>query len=1040
MALTRVSRHIIDDPFNPTAVSATDVTATNINASGIGTIGTLRVTGDLTVEGTTTTLDSIITEVDRLEVSANSTVAAGIITQTGNGDGLLVLGGNVGIGTDNPSQKLQVNGAMFMAGDGQGDGQTGIEIGFGSPGVGTAHHRIRTAGGSGKNLSFETQTAVTGGDVLFKTSGSEALRITSDGRIGIGQNAPATTLEIKSDANAQTTATIPTLRITNDDGSASQNDITGSVEFFTEDTSDPNHISGFMRNLSETNAGVNYSLIFGTKSNSIDDATERLRITSAGNIGIGTENAVAKLDIITGTGDGTQNEANCLRLRNRGNNGNAMTLQVGVNTAFAGALNQGYAYLQGRFWGGGNNPILLNPKGGNVGIGRTSAHVPLDVNGDTILRAAGTTTQGDITRRYGFTGSNNTSNPHSYIAGVADKTHWYQGFGLVFGTVSGNDIGATLGVERMRITSDGDVGIGTDNPEFKFHSNETGGSTIAGLFETNQTDSYISFQANGTTAGSTVRIGAVANDFVAFVNSATRFTITGFGTCRIPDDGKLTLGAGDDLEIEHDTSQAEDVNVIKSASNLQLQIRSDKLRIIDTDATQDLIHADVDGSAKLFYAGSKKLETTTTGAKVTGALEVTQEYPSFRPTLDLNFAATKTLDRRITFTRDSLGTYIDENGSVKYASNNVPRFDHDPTTRESLGLLIEESRTNYIDNSNDISQWNRIINNATVESNTTDTLSPDGTNTSTKITGGTNSGISRDDLFSASASTTYTSSIFAKKGTADSFKIEFGTGANNVQTVFNLTTKAFSTSVAQGWFASVSTSYVDYPNGWVRVIVSGTTSGSVSGDPNFAVYGISSGYVYFWGGQAEVGSFVTSLIPTHGSTVTRAADFATIKGTNFTDFYNQTEGTLFGEFTIKDIATSSAAIVNINQEPGASYAHSIMFVEIGTAAGYFGRTFKNSSGQGLSNGSSVANLLHPSTTPQTVSFGYTSVSGGELRAYWNGNYVNSSSVTSYVPTTLTNMRIGRGWGGSDVINAHIRKLSYYPKRLPDAQLQGLTQQ
>ena len=51
-------------------------------------------------------------------------------------------------------------------------------------------------------------------------------------------------------------------------------------------------------------------------------------LTEGGNIGIGTNNAVAKVDVVTGTGDGTQNEANCLRLRNRGNNGNAMTLQV----------------------------------------------------------------------------------------------------------------------------------------------------------------------------------------------------------------------------------------------------------------------------------------------------------------------------------------------------------------------------------------------------------------------------------------------------------------------------------------------------------------------------------------------------------------------------------------------------------------------------------------------------------------------------------------------------------------------------------------
>ena len=98
---------------------------------------------------------------------------------------------------------------------------------------------------------------------------------------------------------------------------------------------------------------------------------------------------------------------------------------------------------------------------------------------------------------------------------------------------------------------------------------------------------------------------------------------------------------------------------------------------------------------RLFYNNDKKFETTSFGAKVTGVLEVTQEYPSIRPTLDLNFMATKVLDDRITFTRDGVGTYVDEDGLIKYASNNAPRFDHDPTTGESLGLLIEEARTNY---------------------------------------------------------------------------------------------------------------------------------------------------------------------------------------------------------------------------------------------------------------------------------------------------------------------------------------------------------
>ena len=84
MALTRVSRHIIDEPLE----------LQNINATGIGTFASLRVTGDLQVDGTTTTLDTVVTEVDKLEVAANNSTVGVAITQSGSGDILNLYDGS----------------------------------------------------------------------------------------------------------------------------------------------------------------------------------------------------------------------------------------------------------------------------------------------------------------------------------------------------------------------------------------------------------------------------------------------------------------------------------------------------------------------------------------------------------------------------------------------------------------------------------------------------------------------------------------------------------------------------------------------------------------------------------------------------------------------------------------------------------------------------------------------------------------------------------------------------------------------------------
>ena len=74
-------------------------------------------------------------------------------------------------------------------------------------------------------------------------------------------------------------------------------------------------------------------------------------------------------------------------------------------------------------------------------------------------------------------------------------------------------------------------------------------------------------------------------------------------------------------------------------------------------------------------------------------------YPTIMPAVTLDFQNSKQLDPRVTFSRSSSATYTNSAGQVVSAAENEPRFDHDPTTGESLGLLMEESRTNLFLNS-----------------------------------------------------------------------------------------------------------------------------------------------------------------------------------------------------------------------------------------------------------------------------------------------------------------------------------------------------
>lgn len=85
----------------------------------------------------------------------------------------------------------------------------------------------------------------------------------------------------------------------------------------------------------------------------------------------------------------------------------------------------------------------------------------------------------------------------------------------------------------------------------------------------------------------------------------------------ISDNSKLIFGASSDLQIYHDTSHS----IIQEAGTGALKVKGDDIRLEDASGN-NIIKAVGSGSAELYEAGNKKLETTTTGISVTGNIAV----------------------------------------------------------------------------------------------------------------------------------------------------------------------------------------------------------------------------------------------------------------------------------------------------------------------------------------------------------------------------------------------------------------------------------
>ncbi len=255
-----------------------------------------------------------------------------------------------------------------------------------------------------------------------------------------------------------------------------------------------------------------------------------------------------------------------------------------------------------------------------------------------------------------------------------------------------------------------------------------------------------------------------------------------------------------------------------------------------------------------------------------------------KPTLNLNFAESKKLDSRITFNRASEGSYHDSDGLVKFAKTNEPRFDHDPNTRESLGLLIEKGISSTTPNSCNQECYTSVLNTTKYSSNTIQ--SPDGSYRSGLFvdTTLTNSTHYISSGSSVSPQVTTSATIYVKHAFGDK-NISFAVGnaanfANRFWVVLTPTGTFSAGTTGNGLLYSYDVEVLQ--SGWTRITMTGKadTAGTSQLVRCFMVADMAPASSYtgtaknswaYWGLQVEETDIPSSLIQSTESFTSRGS-------------------------------------------------------------------------------------------------------------------------------------------------------------------------
>jgi hypothetical protein len=392
--------------------------------------------------------------------------------------------------------------------------------------------------------------------------------------------------------------------------------------------------------------------------------------------------------------------------------------------------------------------------------------------------------------------------------------------------------------------------------------------------------------------------------------------------------------------------------------------------------------------------------------------------------------------------RASTGTFIGSNGLIQSAATNVARYNYNPLNLAlSPKLLLEPAATNLLTYSEQFDNAIWVKSNATITANAA--TAPDGTLTADKLVeSATTAAHSIYNIYTP-PSAAITLSLYVKAAEHTTIRLssyEAVTPKNPILADFNLAT---ATSVI-GNGSTTATSITPVGNGWFRISAT-TDSAALVGTiwiiaaKNGASYtGDGTSGIYIWGAQLEAGNTATSYIPSISSSqgirtadisssaqATRPADNAVITGTNFSSWYRQDEGTL--ALTAKIPVTLGAnGFGQLAQLDNTIFGTRLcLFVNPYKSTGLY---FENAN---IVQADAYKQYTESLTTRQAIGYKANDI------AYSNGNDIIYTDTSATIPT-FTNLKIGMGTYNNIVGVRTISKIAYYPKRLSNTELQGLT--